>query len=72
MQTTTTLRDLFAAHALTGYLAAHADGETTLPTRTKVAEYAYKMADAMLLARQSEPAPVPVTASSEHNEGETD
>ena len=70
MQTTITLRDLFAAHALTGYLAAHADSVPALPTRTKVAEYAYKMADAMLLARQSEPAPVPVEP--DHNEGETD
>ena len=70
MHTTTTLRDLFAAHALTGYLAAHADGETSLPTRTKVAEYAFKMADAMLQARQ--PTPVPVPAEPEHNEGETD
>ena len=63
MSESVTLRDLFAAHALTGYLAAHASEETALPTRDEAAEYAFKMADAMLLARQ----PKPQTTTTEDN-----
>ena len=51
------LRDYFAAAALTGYLAAHADGETALPKKVEIAEYAYRMADAMLVERRKKPEP---------------
>ena len=43
------LRDYFAAHALTGILAAPG----ALPNKVKVAVWAYEYADAMLEARKS-------------------
>lgn len=50
------LRDYFAAAALTGYLAAHADPSVTLPIQpnkvTEVASDCYAFADAMLVARE--------------------
>lgn len=49
-----TLRDLFAAHALAGYLAAHADPEVYVPKPVDAADMAYRYADAML-ARRSKP-----------------
>lgn len=47
-----TVRDFFAAHALTGILAAHT-GEVSLPSDAKAAAWAYEQADAMLKARSS-------------------
>jgi hypothetical protein len=45
-----TLRDFFAAHALTGILSAHS-GDVQLPADAKAARWAYEQADAMLKAR---------------------
>lgn len=47
------LRDYFASAALTGYLAAHADSEVSIPIPVKVAEMAYQYADAMIRVRES-------------------
>lgn len=44
------LRDYFAAAALTGLLAGHAD-TTKLPTGDEAAEWAYEYADAMIAER---------------------
>jgi hypothetical protein len=46
-----TLRDYFAASALTGYLAAFAGPEVTIPPTKDAAEKAYRFADAMMKAR---------------------
>lgn len=46
-----TLRDFFAAKAMQGEIAASAGGQQ--PPPDAVAEYAYKVADAMLKARLS-------------------
>lgn len=46
-----TLRDYFAAHVLTGYLAAHAGDGTSMPDKEHAAINAYDFADAMLKAR---------------------
>jgi len=43
-----TLRDYFAASALTGYLAAFAGPEVTIPSSRDAAEKAYRFADAMM------------------------
>lgn len=48
-----TVRDFFAAHALAGYLAAHAGDETALPGRAEAAKNSYKLADEMLKARRT-------------------
>lgn len=45
------LRDYFAAHALAGYVAAHADPNVTIPGRVDAAQAAYEFADAMLAER---------------------
>ena len=45
------LRDYFAVHAMSGYMAAHAGDETTLPKRGELAAYAYQLADEMLKQR---------------------
>ena len=51
------LRDYFAAQALVGYLAAFADPRSTQPKHAheydRLAREAYKLADAMLLARKN-------------------
>lgn len=53
-----TIRDQFAAAALTGILASHAgDADLKLPTEAAAAKWAYEYADAMLRHRQP-PAPV--------------
>lgn len=44
-----TLRDYFAANYLQGYMA---NAELCFPTRDRVGEEAYLMADAMLKARE--------------------
>ncbi len=46
------VRDYFASAALQGYLAAHADPETRLPTQTEIAGWCYDMATRMLEARK--------------------
>lgn len=46
-----TVRDVFAAFALAGYLAAHAGEDIELPKRADVAAYSFRMADEMLKAR---------------------
>ncbi len=46
------LRDFFAAHALSGYLAAHGGGDTALPSFSAAAEDAYAVADHMLAERR--------------------
>lgn len=53
MQDCLSVRDTFACHALTGLLASSASPE---PSPTKCANYAYSMADAMLKAREKQPA----------------
>ncbi len=45
-----TLRDYFAAAALSGIVAAHS-GETALPADDKAARWSYQAADAMLAER---------------------
>lgn len=50
------LRDLFAAHALAGILAAHS-GETALPEASKAARWSREFADAMLLELNNHPFP---------------
>jgi hypothetical protein len=45
-----TVRDYFAAAALTGLLASHT-GEVQLPADAKAARWAFELADAMLKAR---------------------
>lgn len=47
-----TLRDYFAATALTGIIASHTDSEICLPKEDKAAKWAYEYADAMLAARE--------------------
>lgn len=48
-----TLRDYFAGNALQGFLACHAgDSMLKLPDDEHVARYAYRVADAMLKARE--------------------
>jgi hypothetical protein len=56
-----TLRDFFAAHALTGMIATHTPEEMSLPRADDAAEYAYRCADAMLEARRT-PTPQPAAA----------
>lgn len=46
------LRDYFAAHALSGLLAAHAGGDTALPKFGEAATDAFKLADEMLFERR--------------------
>lgn len=46
-----TLRDVFAAHALGGIIAAHNGDMTPIPTEQKAAKWAYEYADAMLAER---------------------
>ena len=70
MTESVTLRDLFAAHALSGLLAWSPEGCTEQMDMLSAGEDAYGFADAMLLARQPAPSPTPV--EQEHNEGETD
>lgn len=56
------LRDLFAAHALGGYLAAHAGVGVSMPSPDLAAKRAYGYADAMLTVRRLRaiaPAPYP-------------
>jgi len=48
------LRDYFAAKALTGYLAAHAGDGVELPEDSRAACRAYKLADAMLVERNKQ------------------
>ncbi len=45
-----TLRDYFAAQALTGYIAAYS-GDQPLPGHDVAAGYAYEVADAMIAQR---------------------
>lgn len=45
------LRDFFAAHALTGIIAAYSGSKISLPSRTDGAEMAYEYADAMIAQR---------------------
>ena len=45
------LRDLFAAHALAGFIASHT-GECTSPEPNWAAQKAYQYAEAMILARK--------------------
>lgn len=52
-----TLRDWFAGQALTGLLAAHSADGQVLPSSERAARWAYGYADAMLAAREAEPAP---------------
>lgn len=47
-----TLRDVFAASALNGIIASHADSEICLPKEDKAAKWAYEYADAMIAARE--------------------
>jgi hypothetical protein len=47
-----TLRDYFAAHALAGYLAAHAADGQAFPMDLDAARHCYGYADAMLRERQ--------------------
>lgn len=47
-----TLRDYFAAKAMQGWISC---GARAVNTREKIAEESYKIADAMLLARESKP-----------------
>ena len=56
-----TLRDYFAAAALTGLMADPEDGELVpgLNCPQSVAYYAYEVADAMIHRRQQPPTPVP-------------
>lgn len=58
-----TLRDLFAAHALAGLIAAHA-GKSVVPAPEKGAEMAYGYADAML-AERDKPKPKAAPAADE-------
>ena len=50
-----TLRDLFAAHALTGLLAWSPEGGSEQMDMEDAAEDSYGFADAMLAARQPKP-----------------
>ena len=52
------LRDYFAAAALTGIIACHADSDPRLPEDDKAAKWAYEYAGAMLAAREPKPAVV--------------
>ena len=45
------LRDYFAAAAVTGILAIHADSEADSPNPATVADFAYQVADAMMRRR---------------------
>ena len=56
-----TIRDYFAAAALTGYLAAYAGDGIALPDEKNAAQAAYEYADAMLTAR-AKPTTIPPTA----------
>ena len=47
-----TLRDYFAAKAMTGYLAAFSGQDIRLPNADEVAHEAYSYADAMLAERE--------------------
>lgn len=51
-QTGMSLRDYFAAAALQGILAMHADPEVSPPSDEKAARLAYAQADAMLRERE--------------------
>lgn len=46
-----TVRDQFAAAALTGFLAAHSSDEAQIPPPNEAASWAYQYADAMLAVR---------------------
>lgn len=48
------MRDLFAAHALTGIMARVASATLPQGTRDTIAKLAYQMADAMLVERAKE------------------
>ena len=48
-----TLRDYFAAQALTGMLASYTGDDSTFPQPSEAANAAYSFADAMLAARRS-------------------
>lgn len=50
-----TVRDLFAAHALTGIIAGYAADGGSLPDDAKAAKWAYGYADAMIAARDGKP-----------------
>jgi hypothetical protein len=46
-----TLRDYFAAAALTGYIASYAGPDLFVPKEDEAAKVAYEFADAMLVRR---------------------
>ena len=50
------LRDWFAAAALSGIIACHADSDERLPDEKKAAKWAFEYADAMIAAREPKPA----------------
>lgn len=48
------LRDMFAAHALTGIIASHTGADDiALPPEARAAKWAYEYADAMMRHRQT-------------------
>ena len=51
-----TVRDIIAAHAMAGVLAAHS-GETALPDATKAAKWSREYADALLFELANTPSP---------------
>ena len=53
------LRDYFAGQAVGGYLAMHADPECSAPKAVDLSEYCYKIADALLAAREAGKAVAP-------------
>ena len=49
-----TLRDYFAAHSVSGFIAAYAGEGIEIPKSSTLAKWAFELADEMVAARQRE------------------